>query len=250
MVEVKFYFRKEGGSYQQFGSTSSAPSGTVAVDGNQVSDQTKYYFKVELNGATTDETSVIYDVSGPNSVSDYNKETLSSTHIKLTWRNPNDSDFYKVIIYRSTKPQYIADDNTKVAEIVGPRDGVMSWEDAGQEAGKSYYYAIRAVDVAGNGSSLVSDTQATVMGTSTSTDSDANEGSQEIVTQSSNNSGQILGEEDLAEDSGTVDKKQEVSLGDDVQNKETNNTTRYILLAVGILLVVYSGYKFFFKKGN
>ena len=59
-----------------------------------------------------------------------------------------------------------------------------------------------------------------------------------------------MGEEDLAEDSGTVDKKQEVSLGDDVQNKETNNTTRYILLAVGILLVVYSGYKFFFKKGN
>lgn len=248
-VSVKFYFKKDGGSYEPFGPTFTTPSGKVDVTGTQVSEQTKYFFKVELNGATMDETSVIYDISGPSAVNDYNKETLSPTHVKLTWRNPNDSDFWKVIIYRSTSSEFTADDNTKVAEIVGPRDGVMSWEDAGQEAGKTYYYAIRAVDVAGNGSSLVSDQGASVLGASTTTTS-TTEGTVTLLPDDGVGGGQVLGdeeEENSEEASNGSEEVQEINLGQDAETAGSSSLRRVLIsIAAGLLLL--TAYRFFFKK--
>ena len=253
-VNVKFFYRKDGSSYTQFGPTLGTPSGTVGVTSSQLNeDQVKYFFKVELNGATSDETSVTLDRSGPSPVSDYSKEVLSSTHVKLHWRNPNDSDFWKVVIYRSTSSEFTADDNTKVAEIVGPRDAVMQWEDAGQEAGKTYYYAIRAVDSAGNGSSLVSDVDAQVLGTSTG---ESSVGGEEIVTilPSDGTGGSILGEGDEAmmEDGEAGTQDQEVSLeGDeDAQSDAGSSTVRRVLTVTGILVLLYAAYRFFFRKRN
>jgi hypothetical protein len=256
-VSVKFYFRKDGNSYQQFGPLSTTPSGTVAVSGSQMSDQGKYFFKVELNGGTTDETSVTYDTSGPSPVSDYSKETLSPTHVKLNWRNPNDSDFWKVIIYRSTNSQFIADDNTKVADIVGPRDGVMSWEDAGQEAGNTYYYAIRAVDVAGNGSSLVSDMDTLVLGTTTTADDGTGTGGStgtpdEVVDLPDGDGvgGRILGDEDEALDTEGSDESedvQEVTLGEEEVAGNTS-TLRRVLIVVAVVLFLLTVYRYFFRR--
>src|SRR3989339_1511449 len=66
-ISAQFYYRKEGGSYVTLGPIINGASGQVEVTSSQVSDQTKYYFKVEISGAT-DETSSFYDISGPSPV--------------------------------------------------------------------------------------------------------------------------------------------------------------------------------------
>jgi len=147
---VKFFFKKEGGSYAEFASLTGY-SGRVQVTSSQINEQAEFYFKVEINGGTaSDETSTNYDISGPSPVSGYSKELVAPGYYRLKWKNPHDDDFSRVFIYRSASAEFTADGSTKMAEVGGAKEQEMTWENTGLDADKTYYYAIRAVDKAGN----------------------------------------------------------------------------------------------------
>lgn len=176
-ISAQFYYRKEGGSFVAFGPLLAGASGQVQVTSSQVDDQVKYYFKVEINsGEASDETSSKYDVSGPSPVQNYWKEKVAGGFYRLHWKNPWDSDFSRVFIYRSEETSFTADGSHKVGEVGGAPDTEMSWDNFGLDSSKEYYYALRAVDKANNSASLVGDTvtivgPSSVSGSSTQTKS-------------------------------------------------------------------------------
>ncbi len=191
---AQFSFRKEGvAAFTDFGpliNLNTTPC-QVSVTSSQVLDQTKYYFKVTVDGgAASDETSTNYDFSGPSGVQNYWKERMGGSEYRLHWKNPGDSDFSRVFIYRGTEPGFPADGSHKIGELGGAPDAEMSWEDTGLIEGKEYFYALRAVDKADNSSSLVGDA-GTVQGTTTVTQAQAPEGKVVFVPEEE---GQVLPE--------------------------------------------------------
>ncbi len=159
---VQFSVSKNGGAFTDFGpsiDTGTSPC-VVQVDSSVVNDQTTYTFSV--GGQTT---TTFYDISGPSGVSNYYKERINDGLYRLHWRNPGDSDFDKVVIYRGDAAGFSADAGHEIARVSGGANSDMSYDDSfAPDATKTYYYAIRALDHAGNSSSLVGDA-GTIQGT-------------------------------------------------------------------------------------
>ncbi len=158
-ITAQFYFKKEGGSYISFGPVFNGASGQVEVTSSQVSEQARYYFKVVINsGSAFDETDTVYDTTPPGPVSDYWKEEMGGGSMyKIHWKNPGDSDFSKVAIYRGEELDFPADGAHKVGEVGGAPNAEMVWENFGLDSNKTYYYVLRAIDKADNSSGLVGD---------------------------------------------------------------------------------------------
>ncbi|MEK7182871.1 MAG: fibronectin type III domain-containing protein, partial [Patescibacteria group bacterium] len=166
-VVANFLVKKDGGTFRSLvnGSASGATNKVLVTGQDFYDGQGKYIFRVEVTGGadtSADETNTTFDHSGPSGVQEYRKERLTDSSYRLFWKNPGDSDFNRVFIYRSDKPEFTADGSTKVGEVGGAPDQQMSWDNFGLESGKTYFYALRAVDHAGNGSGIVADQEAQV----------------------------------------------------------------------------------------
>jgi hypothetical protein len=216
-IVAKFYVRKEGESYVQFGPTLTGASGIIDVSSAQVNDQKRYYFKVEVtssDGSASDETTVVYDISGPSPVQNYWKERIFPETYRLHWKNPGDDDFSRVFIYRGDEPDFPADGSHKIAEVGGAPDDEVTWDNIGLTAGEEYYYALRAVDEAGNSSSLVGDGGGTVTEEVVVTEEETTGGGSEIIVlpREEGVGGEVLGEEANGEET-------DISLGMEEENK-------------------------------
>lgn len=166
---AQFSYSKGGGAFTNFGPAINVPTNpggcVVQVDSSVVNDQTSYAFKVNVDGTDSGTTTTFYDISGPSPVSNYYKERINDGLYKLHFHTPSDSDFDKVVIYRGDAAGFSADAGHEIARVAGGANSDMSYDDSfAPDAGKTYYYAIRALDHAGNSSSLVGDA-GTVQGT-------------------------------------------------------------------------------------
>lgn len=195
-VSAQFYFRKEGESYAPFGAVINSASGQIQVGGSEINEQVKYYFKVVINGGpANDETAIIYDHSGPSPVQSYWKEKIGGGHYRLHWKTPGDSDFSRVFIYRSDSLDFTADPSTKRGELGGAPDQEMTWDDVGLDSSITYYYALRAIDKAGNSSSVVADPEVTAT-IIEETITGGTAGEEVILLPSGEATGKVLGEEE------------------------------------------------------
>ncbi|MCK4823568.1 hypothetical protein KA005_47895, partial [bacterium] len=243
-ISAQFYSRKDSDpAWHAFGGVQSGASGQVDVGGSQINDGDGL-FKVEINGGTAGaETDVRIDRSGPSPVSEYKKESSGPGHYKLLWKNPPDSDFYQVLIYRSDDPEFTANGSTKVGEVGGSPSVAMHWEESGLDT-KTYYYALRAVDKAGNGSGVVHD-QVTEVTEEVITTAGITEGEVVVLPQE----GDVLGEGDADVDGDGVVDGEEVMDGQDVSQEEAeafdiSQLAKYWWVAV----VLLAGYYFYKKR--
>jgi predicted phage tail protein len=166
---VQFYVNKHAEGWVAFGPVMTDASGQAQVTSAEVNDQTDYIFKVADIGGAESVTTTFYDVSGPSPISNYYKERVSDGEYKLHWTNPSDSDFDKVVIYKGEEAGFSADGSHEIARVSGGSNSEMTYEDHfTPDAGKTYFYVIRALDHAGNSSSLAGDAGETtqVLGTS------------------------------------------------------------------------------------
>ncbi len=161
---VNLYVQKEGDGWRQ----TKDRNKTKVSDYFQIEDadiyagEGKYNFYAQAkvgslpaqNSATV---SVIIDRTSPDKVSDYKKERVGETSFRLSWTNPANDDFYRVFLYRSKDESFTADEGTKIGEAGGAPGEKMSFENSSLEKDTNYYYALRAIDRAGNSSDLVTD---------------------------------------------------------------------------------------------
>ncbi|MCL5095216.1 MAG: hypothetical protein M1575_00550 [Patescibacteria group bacterium] len=159
-IQAQFYYHKEGGPELAFGSLLNGETGSIETTTAIVNEQGKYYFKVAATGggeSASSETSTTVDWNNPKTPTNYRKDRAGANAFKIFWKNPDSSDFYKVFIYRSDKRDFTADNGTKIGERGGvPNEDINYLDNSIPWSGETYY-ALRAIDKAGNASDLVGD---------------------------------------------------------------------------------------------
>jgi len=255
---VNLFIQKEGKDWRQ----------TVDKNKTQVSD----YFQLEDSDiydgegrynfyatATTADQSLNsqtvttnFDISAPASPSDYGKERINSTTFRLSWKNPHDDDFARVYIYRSKDSSFNADNDTKIGEMGGGREEKMTFNDGSVQEGKDYYYMLRAVDHAGNGSGLVGDTfESSGDSGSPATPEGQEVGAGETVSgqeySASQTQGQILGEEKESTPSPQAKEEEKKEEGEEISEDKAWFSSWPWWLG-GLIVLVFLYHRFFRPK--
>lgn len=198
-TSAQFYYSRNGGAFTAFGPSIDLTTNqcVVHVDSSIITDETTYAFYVDVEGQHSSTVSTIYDHSVPGVPRDYYKEELSDG-FRIHWRNPTDSDFSVVKIYRGDTPDFSADGSHEVTTQAGGADSQMTFEDHfSKQVGKTYYYDLRAIDKAGNSSDLIGD-GSSVVTTVTTTPAPGTSGSSNVTQLpggSGGGSGSVLGTE-------------------------------------------------------
>ena len=157
-VEVKGFIKKDGEGWQEIGSSTKL-SDTFKISRSYYPGDGVYkiYFKEINSGKTTPEESFKVDFTAPSGVSEYRKERKDANVYKICWKNPNDDDFNRVLIFRSDKTN---EGFSKVGEVSGSKNEEKCFEN-GTPDNRDYYYLTRAVDHAGNASVTIGDSEVT-----------------------------------------------------------------------------------------
>lgn len=179
-IEVKC-FRKGPGEagFTQFGSALSLAAGgntgNCQVTSDVVTGEGTYQFSATATaGAESVDSQVVsveYKTSTPGTPGDYKRETQpSSCQFKISFKTADDGGkTSKVEIYRSDQTSFTADDGTRVGTVFAGSNQEGSFIDTVPDCAKTYYYAIRAFDGAGNGSGVVGDSVVKVVITTPAT---------------------------------------------------------------------------------
>src|SRR4030042_344185 len=161
---AQFYSKKDGGTYTSFGSSINLTTNPcqVQVNNGQFGSEGKFWFMVAVDGETTEtalnQKSTTLDTTATGNVSEFGKSrTGGGTVYHLHWKNPFESDYQRVFIYRGVEAGFEADGNHKIAEAGGAPGDTMTWDDGSLDTTKEYSYYIRALDKAGNSSGVVGD---------------------------------------------------------------------------------------------
>jgi len=162
-------------AFSQFGSTQTfadgGNSGSCAVDNAVLNDgEGTYSFKVEATAGDgsgdnfdAETTTVTYDTSGPGDLRDYSKNKTNSCEYTIHFKTANDGGAtVKAELYRSDAVPFNADGGSRIQVISIGSDEAKNVTDTPPDCGKTYYYAVRAFDAAGNGSALIGDNVSTV----------------------------------------------------------------------------------------
>jgi len=158
------YLAKEGASWINVGESDKL-SDTFTIDGGILSGDGAYkiYFASSdgMNNAQSSEETFTIDRHAPGPVSDYKKERKDTFLYRICWKNPDEEDFDRVVVYRSDKKEFQADSSTQIAEVGGTKNEDKCYDNGIPES-KDYYYVTRVVDHAGNISGVVGDSEVTV----------------------------------------------------------------------------------------
>lgn len=247
-VKVNLFIQKEGKDWRQTKAKDmTGYAGEFQIEGGDIYDnEGRYNFKaIAESGGRTLESNIVFttlDMSPPSAPTEYGKERVNPTTYKLTWKNPYDSDFEKVYVYRSKEKSFTADSGTRIGEVGGAKDEKITFNDgAVPEPNIDYYYALRALDHAGNASGVVTDAPGTivnqVLGT-TSGQSSGTGGKGEVV---------LLPKEeeitDLTENEGELGGAGATE--GDVKGENTpKSRSLYIFGGLGLLLIIGAFFKF------
>jgi len=151
--------KKDGEGWNDLG-TYAEESRKVSVAG-KINSDAKYFFQATAcdnnNNCAVSQTSTNVDTTAPPPPENYGKSKTGAGAYRLTWHNPDSDDLNWVYIYRSDKADFTADEGTKVGNVPAGKNTNGEFNDSGLDSQKEYYYALRNVDKAGNGSSLVGD---------------------------------------------------------------------------------------------
>jgi len=166
-VKVNLYIQKDGDSWRQtIDKDKTDYAGKFQLRGEDFYyGEGKYNFYAHVDsssGLDSNTVSLTLDTTAPGKVSDYHKERISDTNYRLYFKCPTDTDFEKVYIYRSKDTSFTADAGTRVSEI-GCAPGESKTTDIGGDVNVDYYFALRALDHAGNASEVVTDAPGTVI---------------------------------------------------------------------------------------
>lgn len=245
------------GDFSQFGADFNLAAGgnsdNCVVDNSLVNTQGTYQFYVvavaDTDTVTSATISVDYNTSGPGTPSDYSKEPTNSCTFKLKFKTANDGGkTVKVEFYRSENTSFMADAGTVFASqsIGSNTNGEIS--NTVPNCAKTYYYALRAFDSAGNGSGLVGDSFTTTT-TNTTVSSVSPTSAPIVVAANQVGSGEVAGEP-TASDANTPTEEgssQGATPTPQVEGASTsdwwaNPRWRYLLLLAALVIFGY-GYK-------
>jgi len=204
-ITVKCFYKKNlADAWTQYGSdiavTAPGNSGSCQEVSSFVNTSgSTYYFKsTASNGVVSDDSetqglvSVGYDDRDPTVPTNYKKEKISSCQYKVTFKTADDGMTSRVEVYRSETTSIVLDGSTRVGDITIAPNTEGSFTESVPDCNKTYYYIIRAFNVAGNASGPIGDSVTVVSGTTTTTEQGAI--SVSVGTLAGETGGSVLGE--------------------------------------------------------
>ncbi len=249
--------------FSQFGADFNLVAGgnsdNCQVSGSLINNQGTYQFFVRATaGGDSVDSAIVtvdYNTSGPGTPSDYQKEQTNSCTFKLKFKTANDGGkTVKVEFYRSDQTSFQTNAATVFASqsIGSNTNGEIS--NTVPDCAKTYYYALRAFDSAGNGSGLVGDSFTTTTTTTTSTVSPT---ATPIIVASNQVGGSEPASGELTP-SVTQAATEEIPLTEDVAQKPqvegaattnwlADNRFRFLLVIVVLVLLGYAYKKKLFR---
>ncbi len=150
-------------SFVQYGAdivlAAGGNSGVCVADASILPDDGSYDFYVSAtaNSETVDSSlvTVVYDSDLPGKPKYIEKNKKSSCVYEIEFRTADDGgDTDKVEVYRSDEKEFDANASTRIETITVDSDTKITFDDTKPDCGKTYYYAVRAFDDAGNASSV------------------------------------------------------------------------------------------------
>jgi hypothetical protein len=168
-VTVKCYKQAPGDAgLVQFGSDinltpNGGNSGYCHIDSSIVTGNGSYNFQVKASStggdATSETVSLTYNSDGPGTPTNWSKDKTGSCTYKIHFRSADDSGkTIKVNVYRSSDTSFNLDGGTQVGTVTIGSNTDADFSNDVPDCGKTYYYAVRAFDSAGNGSGVLGDT--------------------------------------------------------------------------------------------
>ena len=162
-LEATCYFKNPNDEiFLNFGTKSlkaGGDSNVCSVDSGIMSNTGTYQFYVyvktttgDFSEVTSQTVNVEYDTSGPGTPKYIEKETIDSCTYEISVRTSTDGNTSYVEIYKSDKDEFDADASTLIKTKSVGSDEKFEFEDERDTCGKTYYYAVRAFDSAGNAS--------------------------------------------------------------------------------------------------
>lgn len=217
------------GAFSQFGSTQTfangGNSGNCTVDNAVMNDgEGSYAFKVEATAGDgagdnfdDESTNVTYDTSGPGDLRDYSKNKTNACEYTIHFKTANDSGAtVKAELYRSDAVPFNADSGSRIQVISIGSDEAKNVTDTPPDCSKTYYYAVRAFDSAGNGSALIGDNVSTI--TVINPTGSPQQGA--IPVSGSNAGGSVLGQASVIGSMGATGAAGGQALGDTTPSAE------------------------------
>ncbi len=234
-VTVMCYKQGPGdASFIQFGAsqtfTNGGNTGICTIDSSIVNTKGNYTFKVVATAGSDskeDTAGISYTNDGPGDPTGYSKDRVNLCDYKIKFHSADDNGrTIKIEVYRSENKTFTADTGSRVDTIfLGSNIDGQSITTP-PSCDKNYYFAIRAFDSAGNGSSLVGDSETTVTTTTTTTGATPKQGAIVLTTSSE---GSVLGKESTASEEGKV-------LGLETPTTKPTATLKEFLKNNGILI--------------
>ncbi len=171
--------------FVQFGSDFVLSNGgntdNCVVNSSVITGQGTYQFKVSASdgGPTFDSNvvSVEYKTDGPSTPVSYSKEKINDCTWKIKFKTAADGGkTSKVEVYRSDNTSFNADSGNMFASISVASDQEGEASLTVPDCAKTWYFAVRAFDNAGNGSGILGDTQDVTITVNPTTSSTSNNG--------------------------------------------------------------------------
>lgn len=262
-VTVKCF--KKGPSdadFVQFGSDIALPaggnSGDCIVDSSIMNSQDTYQFyttaQANLDNATSPTVTVSYKNEAPGTPSNYSKEKITTCDYKISFKTAADNGkTKKVEIYMSSLTNFSADSGTKVAGINVGSDQEVTTNIGAPDCNKTFYFAVRAFDDAGNGSGIIGDSNVTIItkeGTTTTTTQTTATGAIPVQSSQVGAGGEILGVSDAEATEGakaeaTGGAEPSVTPEGEVQGAESGGevfSLRNILIVLAAIIIIGGAY--------
>ena len=197
-----------------------------------------YEFTVLANNSDdpTDKTNtqtVAVDTASPEAA-EYDGVVQNGNEYTLTFTVPEGSDGTTVNVYASTEKEFTADETTLVGSVAATPGAEQTFTYTAAD-GLQRYFALEVVDVAGNTSTLVGDSEAVVTPSTTATSGSSSTGEET----------EVLGEDEVAQiGEPTVSGE----LPEDSEDEGSSASRGWI--ALGVLAVIVAGYVFRQRTAN
>ncbi len=270
-LTVKCY--KKGpsdGAYSQFGSDiaviAGGNSGKCDITDSLLSQKGTYYFyttvEADLGPVASQTVAVDYNsTDGPGTPTNYAKDHISSCQNKISFKTSDDGGkTVKVEVYRNENTSFGVDSSNRVSSIGIGSNTDGSYTDTVPDCNKTYYYVIRAFDIAGNGSGVIGDSVVTITNSSTTTTTTTAAAGGAIPVAGGNIPGEasVLGEETSAtkeakaqgEVLGQKAEVQKKSVGSNILSVLADKKMRPWYIAIALLAVGIIGYVIYKKRNQ
>ncbi len=153
--------------FVQFGSDitlspTGGNSGNCHIDSNVITGNGTYQFRAQAfagsESPTSETVSVTYNSDGPGTPTNWSKDKIGSCTYKIHFRSADDAGrTIKVNVYRSSETSFNLDSGTQVGTVNIGSNTDADFSNDIPDCNKTYYYAVRAFDSAGNGSGVLGD---------------------------------------------------------------------------------------------